>query len=216
MRLFRLVGTLFAVLAFSTVVVAVASAAETLWRWNPGTTGATFTGSSGKVTLQVKGGAAITCEKSALKGSLTSEQTLGVGTVTVTICTLTGLAVLGLGDTAQTVTLHGAFHDCLISSGDAGLLIKLSEPVHVEVPSTGLLMVFTGSLLVLALPNKSKKTGPFPLNAAQTAGVQAIEKCEGGTAQKLEASTDGSANVQTGAEMKEASITWAAAEEIVV
>jgi len=217
MRVFKLVTALLAVTAFSAVAVATASATETLWLWNPGTTGATFTGASGKATLQVKGGASITCATSESKeGKLTSERTLGTVTIVFKTCTTVGLAVLGLGDVANTITTHVAIHDCLISSGDAGLLIKLTEPVHIEVPSTGLLLVVTGTLVVLISPNKSKKTGPFPLNVAQTAGVQAIEKCEGGTAQKLETSTDGGANVQSGEEAKEGSITWAAAEEIVV
>jgi len=63
MRIFKLIGVLVCALAVSAIAVTTASA-STL----PGTKGTTITGGSEKATLQVKGGASITCPKSTATG----------------------------------------------------------------------------------------------------------------------------------------------------
>jgi len=105
-------------------------------------------------------------------------------------------------------------HDCLVKSGDAGVLVSLAKPVHIEGPFTGLLTLLTGGFVSLVSPNKSKKTGPFALTIEQKAGVQGISACEGGMPQTLEASISGSGPLQTGIETREATMTFAAAEEV--
>jgi len=52
MRIFKLIGALVVVLAFSVVAVATsASAKETLWKWLPGSVGETMKGKSGEGVL---------------------------------------------------------------------------------------------------------------------------------------------------------------------
>src|SRR3978361_1495558 len=108
MRSIKLIGAMFVVLAFSAVAVATASAAETLWKWLPGSVGETFTGKSEKASLQQKkvgeeGGLTITCANSKvlLEGSAlikegsTSEKdaTLSTAHIHFEKCTVAGLPV---------------------------------------------------------------------------------------------------------------------------
>ena len=107
MRTYKLIAAMIMVLAFSAMAVATASAAETLWRWLPGSAKETFKGTAGPGTLQeskegTKGGSAIKCQKSeilltdsALKASselLENEAKLALAIVHFSSCKAFGLA----------------------------------------------------------------------------------------------------------------------------
>src|SRR5665647_1528657 len=192
MRSIKLIGAMFVVLAFSAVAVATASAAETLWKWLPGSVKETFTGKSGKATLQAKGGISITCAKSTilLAGAELTEATLGNAGVHFEECTAAGLPVNSVGDAAKTILVKLAIHNCMVKAGDFGLLFKLTEEVKLEVPSTKLTVAVKGSFVGLIEGKGGEKLLTFPLNIKQTEGKQEFEKCEGGVANTLEAKTD--------------------------
>jgi hypothetical protein len=195
MRTFKLIGVLAMMLALSAIAVASASASIL-----PGKAGTTLTGTSGKATLQVKGGAAINCQSSTSKGEILS----------TTKCTAAGLAVESAGDASGTILAHVEVTDCAITGGRA-LSFKLL-PLTLEVPSTKLTLLVEGSVLGQVAP-VGKKAKSFTLTIAQKEGVQAIEKCEGGSALSLKTSTDGSAFVQSGQEAAEGKVEFGAEEE---
>ena len=216
MRTIKLIGAMFVVLAFS--AVATASAAETLWKWLPGSVGETFTGKSGKATLQVKGGISSTCAKSTIKltgaelikeGS-TSEKdaTLAIAAIDFEECTAAGLPMNSVGDAAKTILAKLAIHNCMIKAGDFGLLFKLTEEVKVEVPSTKLTIIFKGSFVGLIEGKAGTKALTFLLNIKQKEGKQEIEKCEGGVAQTLLAKIDVGVFAPAGEEAKEGTLTF--------
>jgi hypothetical protein len=209
MRAIKLAGAMILVLAFSAVAVATASAAETLWRWLPGAAKTAFTGTSGKSLLQVKGGLSITSPKSKTTGEITEGSNLGLALITFETSTTAGLPVNSLGDASGLILVHLELHNCLIKAGHKGVLIAIL-PLHLEVPSTKLLITIEGDLVAL-VPGTKGKT--FTLNVEQKEGVQAVEKCEGGTAMTLKTSDDGGAFVQSGQETKEGSITFTSVEQ---
>jgi hypothetical protein len=205
MRTFKLIGVLAMMLALSAIAVASASASIL-----PGKAGTTLTGTSGKATLQVKGGAAINCQSSTSKGEiLSTTESLAIINFG-TKCTAAGLAVESAGDASGTILAHVEVTDCAITGGRA-LSFKLL-PLTLEVPSTKLTLLVEGSVLGQVAP-VGKKAKSFTLTIAQKEGVQAIEKCEGGSALSLKTSTDGSAFVQSGQEAAEGKVEFGAEEE---
>jgi hypothetical protein len=212
MRVLKLVAALIVLPVLSAVAVATASAAETLWRWLPGAAKTAFTGTSGKSLLQVKGGLSITSAKSKTTGEITEGSNLGLALITFETTTTAGLPINSLGDASGIVLVHAELHNCLIKAGDRGLLIKVL-PLHLEVPTTKLLITLEGSYIALVGGSKGKM---FTLAIEQKEGKQTIEKCEGGTADTLLTSDDGAGFVQTGAEAKEAAITFTSVEQDVM
>jgi hypothetical protein len=200
MRTFKLFSALVVVLAFSAVAVATASAAETLWRWLPGSVGETFEGEqvlAGKLTSAA--GLVIKCEKGTLllagselvKEGSTNEKdaTLGLATIHFEGCTAGGLAANSLGDAAKTILAHVEIHNCVINKANKefGLLI-LPLPVHIEVPSVALLiLVLEKGLLVAKIESEagSKETFVITAKSKEAGKTQEPEKCEGGEKENL-------------------------------
>lgn len=211
MRTLKLAGAILVALAVMASLAATALAAETLRPCLPCATGATFTEKNKKVTLQVKGGSAVTCAEGSAEGEVVAEQTLKLKVVHWgKSCTSGGLPVDSLGDASGLILSHVELHICL--SGSKLMWLQKLLPLHLEVPSTKLLMTVEGAFISEITPiNTSAKT--FSLAIEQKEGKQAIEKCEGGTAQTLLTSSDGGAFVQTGIEVKEDSATFAAEQE---
>ncbi len=212
MRTFKLVGALFAVLAFTAFATATASAAELLWEMLPGTTGTAITGKSGKATLQIKGGGSITCAESTGKeGEITSERTLGLVWILFgPNCTAFGNPVNSLGEEPGFILVHVHYHQCLVEPGVLGWLLKLL-PLHLEIPATSLLLSVQGALVGSVTAGKGKT---FTLTVKQKAGQQAITHCEGSKGEvKLETSLDGGEFIQSGEEAKESTVTFAAEQE---
>jgi hypothetical protein len=195
MRMFKIIGALALVLAFSAIGVATASAEETLWKLLPGSVGETFTTSSGKATLEGLAGSKITCLKSTGTGELLEtgaiekkDATLSLATITFTGCKVENLLpVNSEGDAKEVILAHLEIHNCMIKAGDFGLLIK-TLPVHLQVPSVNLLIKVEGAFVALAKATADKKV--FELNATQTKGDQEFTKCEGGTAETLTSKDD--------------------------
>jgi len=219
MRIYRLVGALVIATALGLIAVATASAAETLWKWLPGSVEETFTGKSGKITLQLKGGATITCANSLIlltfgldsselveEGSIAGKDAiLALAILHMEGCTSAGLPINSLGDALKVILAHLEIHNCMIKKEHFGWLIKLL-PLHLEIPSVKLLVIFEGSFI--ALLEATKQMGHFVLNINQKEGVQGITKCEGGTAETLLDEDDGEPFAQAGIEMKEALILF--------
>jgi hypothetical protein len=210
MRGLKLMGALMAILAITAVVTAAASAAP---EFLPGS--GTFTGKSGVSSLQVKAGATITCKTSTSTGELTST-TLGTVTITFESCTVAGLTVLGLGAAKGTIVVTLDVDSCQIKSKDAGVVFTIlpTTGLHIEVPTGKHLLLVKGSLIGLIGPINTSTAGPYSLLVAQKEGVQAIEKCEGGSAQTLLSSLDGGTFAQAGEEASEGTLTFAAAHEL--
>jgi hypothetical protein len=211
MRLVKPATALTLSLVCSAVLATVASAAETLVKLLPGAKGTTFTGKSGKATLQIKGGGAITCKSSATEGEITEEATLGLETIHYTGCTTAGLPINSLGDASGITLSHAELHFCHII-GPIYIWRRTRLPLHLEVPSTKLLVTVEGSDLAEVTPNKTV-TKTFTLGVSQKEGKQNVEKCEGGEAQTLKTSLDGGAFIQSADEESEASVTFAVAQE---
>jgi hypothetical protein len=197
MRIFKLISALIVLGAFSAVALATASAVETLWRWLPGSAKETLKGGSGKATLQVeegekgeKPGPSITCTKSELllteSELLEKEAKLALAQIHITGCKTLGLAINSVGDAKEVVLKHVEIHNCLIKEKDFGLLIKLL-PVTLEVPATKLTINIQGVIIALVSKVGANK---YELNITQKAGLQEIQKCEGGVKETLEVKID--------------------------
>jgi hypothetical protein len=216
MRIFKLTGALMVVLAFSAIGVATASAVETLWRWLPGSAKETFKGGSKTATLQVeegekaeKPGPSIACTKSELllaeSELLEKEAKLALAQIHFTGCKTLGLAMNSAGDAKEVVLTHVEIHNCLIKANDFGLLIKLL-PVTLEVPATKLTIAVEGIVIGLIAKTGANKYG---LTVAQKAGLQEIQKCEGGVKETLLAKIDAQPKFgEAGEEAKEGIIEF--------
>lgn len=214
MRILKLASSMILVLVFGAVATATASAAETLWIWLPGAAGTKFTGKSRQATLQIKGSGTITCKESSAEGEITNESTLGLATIDFGAnCTAGLLPANSLGDASGIILAHVEIHNCKIPGGGDGLLIKVL-PVHIEVPSTKLLILVEGSLVVSINPT-DKAAKAFNLVIQQTGGQQTIESCEGGPkgGYTLTASLDGGTPKQAAEEVTEPTITWTSVEQ---
>jgi hypothetical protein len=210
MRLFKIIGALAVVLAFSAVAVATASAAETLWKWLPGSVGETFKGGSKEATLSFKEEEktlTVTCKKSTI--SLTEPETkvaselikegstegkdatLALFIVDFEGCTFLGLAVNSTGDKAGIILTHIEAHNCMIGKGKFGLLL-IPLQVHLEVPAAKALILIRGAVIGELLgAAEGTKVLTYKLDLNAPGGVQAIKKCEGGSENELFASLDG-------------------------
>jgi hypothetical protein len=210
MRLFKIIGALAVVLAFSAVAVATASAAETLWKWLPGSVGETFKGKSGPAELKsTDEGKALTipCKESTI--SLTEPETkvvselikegategkdatLSLFVVDFKGCKTLGLGINSAGDKTEVILVHIEAHNCMIEKGKFGLLLKIL-PIHLEVPAAKVLILVRGAVIGQLLGAKEgEKVLTYKLDLNAPGGVQEIKKCEGGVENTLEASLDG-------------------------
>jgi hypothetical protein len=215
MRLFKLIGALAVVLAFSALAVATASAAETLWKWLPGSVGETLKGKSAKATLTSTdpgvGTLTITCAKSSLllsakeeekevkselveKGSTEKKDaTLSLLVVVFEECTALGLPVNSVGAPAKTILVHIEEHNCMISVPEKkfGVLLEIL-PLSLEVPAIKAGILVRGAVIGQLLGAKEgEKVLTYKLDLNAPGGTsQEIKKCEGGVENKLEAALD--------------------------
>jgi len=209
MRAFKLVGAMMLVIAFSAIGVSTASAVElVLWHFLPGTKATAFTGKSGKSLLQVKGGLAITSPESTTTGELT-DGSLALAIIDFVKSTSAGLPVNSLGDASGVILVHLELHNCILEDSSLGVLIEIL-PLHLEVPSTKLLITITGSLVTSISSGKGKT---YTLTVEQKEGKQAIAKCKGDPEDTLLTSVDGGAATQSGQESKAGSITFTSVEQ---
>jgi len=219
MRRLKLSGCAVLVILFSFYAASVASAVKPTFL--PGTAGTAFTGKSGTLVWQTKGGGAIACGASEVakgEGELLGSSAL-LFVFRFTKCTLAGLAENTLGDASGVTLIHVEAELCTISTKPlvAGLLLK-PLPVHLEVPATKLLLVLEGSFVGTLSP-ENKKALVFTPTFTQKEGQQTVVGClnEAGTKVEPEMllwSADGGAFVQTGLEFKELSFTLASEQEL--
>jgi hypothetical protein len=207
MRTFKIICALALVLVSSAIAVATASAAETLWRWLPGSAKETFTGKSGEAILEGGAGSKIICTSSTvlLTGSTLTENEAKLGTAAIHFvgCKVEKLLpVNSVGDAKEVILTTLKLHNCLIKKGDEGIIFT-PETVHLEVPAVALTIEVTGSFIGLVTPLETPKGKHFELNIKQAKGKQEIEKCEGGVAMSLKSKTDANAVELAGEEAKE-------------
>jgi hypothetical protein len=201
MRTFKIICALALVLVSSAIAVATASAAETLWRFLPGTKGETFTGKTGSATLETTAGGKFLCTGSTILltfGGSSSELLETGGSLALALIHFTGCKAEGIlpinskGDEKEIILSHLEIHTCLIKKGDLGLKLEIL-PLLLEVPAVGLTIETKGAFIVLITPLETPKGKHFELNIKQTKGTQEIEKCEGGVKQTLLFKTDSGA-----------------------
>jgi len=212
MRIYKLIGALFAVLAFSAFgIVATASAAETLWTWLPGSVGETIKGKQeGAGKLQIVESATVECKGASIllslkegttevhselvkEGSVENKHaTLWLLLIHFKECKTLGVAANSLGDESGVILVHAELHNCVINAAkkEFGVLV-LPLTVHIEVPSAKLLItVLEKGLFIAKIEQEGTSKLNFLLTATQTAGVQGIEKCEKGEKESLVGSID--------------------------
>jgi hypothetical protein len=212
MRIVKLMAALVAAFAICAIGVATASAAETLWRWLPGSAKETFKGASdtGNVpileisekagTFKCSKGTTILLTDSELKVSselLEKEAKLALAILHLTGCESGGLAMKSKGDASGTILAHFELHNCVISTSPLvfGLLVLLL-PITVEFPAVEKLTIAVSGSFVA--PISKVAANDYTLNAEQTSWVQSVKKCEGGTEETLLVSINGGANKKAG------------------
>jgi hypothetical protein len=207
--------SIYALIALSAVAICVAQctpASAELPEALPGKS--KFTGKTGKVTFQVKGGASVICKSSTGSGEITTTKS-GTGTIDFEGCTTVGLQIHSLGDEGSVILAKGEAVLCYLNKAShiVGLVVRLPVGgVHVEVPATKLLLVKTGAFIFAVSPVNSKQT-TFKEEAKQKEGKQEFEKCEGGAKEVLFLSTDAGEPVQTGVEGS-GEVTFESAQEL--
>jgi hypothetical protein len=212
MREIKSLSAVALALMFTVAISATAFAANP--QFLPGEAGAKFTGKSGKVTFQIKGGSSLTCAKSEItkgNGELLGPKS-ALAILHLSSCTGFGLPANSLGDPGGTFLIHVEISICKIGFLDIGVKFAFLL-LHIEIPSTKLLFTITGGPIVLITPLDVLVSG-FSLGISQKEGKQAIEKCEGEAASTLETSVDGGAFTQTGMEAKEATLTFEKSQEL--
>jgi hypothetical protein len=216
MRIYMLASSVVLTALTVTVMASAASAAIEIL---PGAAKTPFTATGGKDLVQEKGGTASQCTKSEVaKGSaeLLSTKTL-LFVIDLTGCKALGLSINSLGDVAGTVLVHYEGEFCTVSTKPlvGGLLLK-PLPVHIEVPSAGVLLLEEGSVVGGVSPeNTSSKE--FRIKFEQKEGRQAIEGCLNAEGTKvvpetLTTSQNGKATVATGLEISEFAFTFETAQ----
>ncbi len=220
MHTHKLIGALAIALALSVIGISTASAAETPWQWLPGSVGETFTGKSGPITFQQKGGASISCTSATIlltDGALKVSSELTEGTEgkdakgALLIIHLAGCKTLGTGmnsdgDEKETVLAHYEIKNCITNKAAKtfGLLFKLL-PLHLEIPLVKQLLNVEGSFVAEI---KAVTKLQYTLVIEQKEGAQKIEKCEGGEVETLKSKLGNEANRQTGVAAEKGEITF--------
>jgi hypothetical protein len=159
-------------------------------------TGVTFTGKGPKATFESKAGKGFTCQENLLEGMVNGEQTATVKNINFQKCKGFGIVpVNSLGDAAETV-LTGELtgHLCFTNKAplEVGLVLKLVNPLHIEIPATKELFVVRGIVIGEFSP-VGKKAKEFHLAYMQSKGTQEPVQCIGGAVEDLEISINGGA-----------------------
>ncbi len=222
MHTLKLIGALTIVVALSAiVVVGTATAAETPWQWLPGSVGETFSGKSGTIELQQKGGGTFDCTSATIlltdeAKKVSSELTEGTESkdakgallvVHITGCKALGFGFNSDGDPKETILAHYEIKGCMITKAEKrfGWLFKLL-PIHVEVPTVKQLFTMEGAFVAEIKATATKLV--FALAIEQKEGKQVIEKCEGGEAETLKLKLGTGENLQSGVGVSGPEITF--------
>ncbi len=209
MRILKLAAATAAASALAAFAVATTASAEiTLWKYLGLPVGTHFSGRTGKATLQIKGSGTITCKESKLtekESEITEPEanpTLALAIITFTGCKAFGLADESLGAASGTIVAHLHMHNCALENGGPGEIVE-PLPIHIEIPSTGLLITIEGRFVLELTPVGAQPTKIWDPVIEQKEGVPAITKCQGGEALTLSTSVDGSEFTPSAEEAKE-------------
>lgn len=198
-------------------VMAIASATSfaALPEFLPGS--GEFSGKTGANALLVKGLFTISCSSVGWSGELTGAAS-GKGVTTATGCKAAGVPINSLGSGGGTITFGFEQQLCYVSKSPkvVGISARITPEagVHLEVPAAGQLLILKGGAIASITPLNESTAGPYALGIHQKGGVPEIEACEGGSANILLASLNGGSFVRAGAEALEASVSFAAAHEL--
>lgn len=181
-------ATLVALIALGAVMASASMAA--LPEFSPATA-QKFKGLGGAGELTtLSGGISIKCTSNTLEGSITGAKTATVN-ITIAGCTALGFTSNSLGD-AEKLVLTGTLNAelCYINKTEKTVGVYISGiNVHLEVPSLGVLIAITGSLIGRVTPLNTVTTHyTFGFEQSGT-GDQKLTECEGKKA-KLVSSKD--------------------------
>jgi hypothetical protein len=196
-------ATLLALTATGTAIAAEA-------KFLPGNAKETFKGTSGAMTLKIKGGATISCKKSETTGELLST-TKAVGTTTFSECTSGGLAINSKGAASGTIVDLWLYLACRISGLPRDYCEKYREDVftQLEIPAAKATLETQGGFIAELEPGE-KKAETFTLTAKQKEGKQEFETTEEEKEPtSLKVSTNGGAFVQSGIELEKSTLEFA-------
>jgi len=217
MRIFKALGVFASMLALTAITAGVALASIL-----PGNKGTKITGTSGKATLQVKGGPSITCEKSKTTGEVESPE---LSLILITFepnCTAAGLAANSTGDAAKTILVHVEAGACFNAAHiDHYVLFKIL-PLKIEVPSDSLTLLVTGDVLGKVTPI-GKKAKKFTVELIQNAGLQEVGpmECVNSKGDKfkevfLQTKVDAQVEAESGLDVEKGELEFSAEEEFMV
>lgn len=180
----------------------------------PETSGkSTFSFTSAEGELTSASGLAIKCKSDKGSGETTSSTELST-TVSFEGCKVGGVAANSLGDKGGVIllaNLPGKLCYINASTHHVGVLFKLTEPIHIEVKSLGVLIVITGSVVGLISPVNTS-TKEYTLTFAKP-----NEKCEGasGTEDELFVELEHNGEKELGTEVSTEKISMTSAIEII-
>jgi hypothetical protein len=214
---------LVAVFAVSAVVAALASATTMeLPKWTG--TDTTFTGSSGKGSLEIEGAAAIACTADSATGAVAASRNEGTGTITFTGCKESsapnGNECRSLGGTLGTISSTGTWNLVLrtISGTDHHYFdfVLPSQGLHIECPLAPVeLFLITGSALGSLVQAGANN---FTIKVSSVSGKQEISEYENnsGTLVKdsLSVTEEGGSKAKSAAENDEGLLEFPLATSI--
>jgi hypothetical protein len=152
----RLFVTLFALCALAATIAASAASAEE--GFSPTTI---YSGTGGEGFLETLAKEKVKCKAvSLLEGTMANPSEGGIGSIHFTGCTVLGFPANSLGDSKEVMLISNVFAlVCLINPANLefGVLIKLKETVHLEVPLASVLIGLSGTLIGKISPNAKGK-----------------------------------------------------------
>lgn len=165
-------------------------------------------GKSGKITIQQKGGATITCKTAESLGKSTDEiKTEKTGQITWLLsgCETLGKVCTDLLDTiAGTILVSALVTLAVLSHSVEGLLLAVEE-IHFECGAGAQLIAMKGCAIALVTPINTK-TKLLSLNLSQKEGANEYTKTESKTECKLLSQVEAKGSLQTGLGMNEATM----------
>jgi hypothetical protein len=146
----------------------------------------TYSGAGGALGLETLAKEKISCKAtSILEATMKNDSEGSIGSIHVTGCTALGFPMNSLGDEKEVWLIVGAATTlCLINSTtlEYGILIKLKETLHIEVPLASLLFTISGSIIGKISPNTKGKEKTITFE--QTTGDSKPTKCTGAKAKE--------------------------------
>jgi hypothetical protein len=175
---------LFALCALTAAVAtSVASAEE---GFLPTTT---YSGTGGAGSLETLAKEKISCKAtSVLEGTMKNDSEGKIGSIHFTGCTALGLPANSLADEKEVILVNNATAlVCLINPTtlEFGILVKLAETLHIEVPLASLLINISGSIIGKIAPNAKEVKKEKTITFEQTSGDVTPKECTNTKGEKV-------------------------------